>query len=120
MHETSMVRRLIDLVATEANRVGDEGVAVVRVEVGVLSGVEPLLVQLAYDQLVPGSRLAGSRLEIEVVPLRARCESCGVFEVSQFRFVCPRCGNSTPVVVSGEEFRLISFDLFTKSGETRE
>jgi hydrogenase nickel incorporation protein HypA/HybF len=120
MHETSMVRRLIEMVAREAERLGGEGVSVVRVEVGTLSGVEPMLVQLAYDQLVSGSWLAGSRLEIEVVPLRARCDRCGVFEVPQFHFACPRCGNLRTVVVSGEEFRLVSFDQFTKQGAPQE
>lgn len=120
VHETSLVRRLIEMVVREAERLEGEGVSVVRVEVGALSGVEPMLVQLAYDQLTPGSRLAGSRLEIEVVPLRARCAQCGVFEVPQFHFTCPRCGNSRTVVVSGEEFRLVSFDQFTKPGEPQE
>lgn len=117
MHEASMVRRLIEMVASEAERSGGEEVSVVRVEVGALSGVEPMLVQLAYDQLIPGSRLSGSRLEIEVVPLRARCEQCGVFEVPQFHFSCPRCGSPRTVVVSGEELRLVSFDQFTNRGE---
>lgn len=120
MHETSLVRRLIEMVAGEAERLGGEGVSVVRVEVGALSGVEPMLVQLAYDRLVTGSRLAGSRLEVEVVTLRARCDQCGVFEVPQFQFACPQCGNPRTVVVSGEEFRLVSFDQFTKQREPRE
>ena len=120
MHEASLVRRLIAMVATEAARVGDGAVSVVRVEVGALSGVEPLLVQLAYERQVPESRLAGSQLEIELVPLRARCDGCGVFEVTQFRFACPQCGNPRTLVVSGEDFRLVSFDQFTESGGSRE
>ncbi|MFN7805485.1 MAG: hydrogenase maturation nickel metallochaperone HypA [Planctomycetaceae bacterium] len=117
MHEASLVRRLIAMVTTEAERAGGGAVSVVRVEVGALSGVEPLLVQLAYDRQVPESRLAGSRLEIELVPLQARCDRCGVFEVPQFRFACPGCGNPRTKVVSGEEFRLVSFDQFTELGE---
>jgi hydrogenase nickel incorporation protein HypA/HybF len=120
MHEASLVRRLIAMVATEADRTGAGAVLVVRVEVGALSGVEPLLVQLAYERQVPESRLSGSRLEIELVPLRALCDRCGVFEVPQFRFACPQCGNQKTSVVSGEEFRLVSFDQFTESGEPRE
>jgi len=123
MHETSIVRRLIAMVADQADRSGEGRVSVVRVEVGALSGVEPMLVQLAYDQLVPGSRLDGSRLEMELVPLRARCENCGVFEVPQFRFACPKCGHPKTVVVSGEEFRLVSFDqvsdVVTMPGEVQ-
>ncbi|HBH52940.1 MAG TPA: hydrogenase nickel incorporation protein HypA [Planctomycetaceae bacterium] len=123
MHETSIVQRLIAMVSGEADRAGGGRVSVVRVEVGALSGVEPMLVQLAYEQLVPGSRLAGSRLEIELIPLRARCDLCGVFEVPQFRFACPKCGNLRTVVVSGEEFRVVSFDQVTDrvatSGETQ-
>jgi len=120
MHETSMVRRLIAMVATEADRAGGGSVSVVRVEVGAMSGVEPMLVQLAYEQQIPGSRLAGSRLEIELVPLRARCDQCGVFEVPQFRFGCPRCGSPRTVIVSGEEFHLVSFDQLLECGEPRE
>ena len=76
----------------------------IRVEIGPLSGVEPLLVKAAFSQLAGDGTLI-----IEEVPLTARCDSCRAeFEVEHFHFVCPDCGSRETSVVRGDAFRLMS------------
>ena len=112
MHEASLIRTLLTQVG--ALLVANQGDSVdsIVVELGPLSGVEPLLVKSAFDQLVATSPLAGARLEIHEVPLEAKCRQCQAeFEVRHFRFLCPNCASTDVQVVRGDEFRLISITI---------
>lgn len=111
MHEQSLVRALLKQV--EAVRLEHDGrtVSEVRVEMGPLSGVEPLLLAAAFEQLVSQSAAAGATLVIDEVPLLAECASCSrEFEVQDFVFRCPACGGSVRVT-RGDEFQLVSVSL---------
>ena len=111
MHEQSLVRALLKQV--EAVRLQHDGrtVSEVRVEMGPLSGVEPLLLATAFEQLVPQSPAAGAALVIDEVALWAECTSCSrEFEVRDFVFRCPTCGGSVKVT-RGDEFQLVSVSL---------
>jgi hydrogenase nickel incorporation protein HypA/HybF len=111
MHEYSLVRSLIRQVESILD--DESGTATeVHVSIGPLSGVEPMLVELAFDQLSPTSRLAGSALRIEETDLRARCCDCNhEFVVPSFVFECPQCDSRQVHVVSGDDFRLISISV---------
>jgi hydrogenase nickel incorporation protein HypA/HybF len=77
--------------------------------VGEFSGVESWSLQSAIQTLMPGTVARGARLEIEDVPLLARCTPCGCqFPVKSFRFQCPACGAVRTQIISGEELELVS------------
>jgi hydrogenase nickel incorporation protein HypA/HybF len=104
MHEFSLVRSLLDQVAQIVAEQGGRAAVEVRVEIGPLSGVEPLLIRDAFHQLANGPTLI-----IEEVPLIARCHTCNrEFELKNFRFVCTHCGGRETRVVRGDAFRLMS------------
>ena len=104
MHEVSLVRSLLEQVDRIVTLQGGRAAVEVRVEIGPLSGVEPLLVKEAFAQLAGDATLI-----IDEVPLSARCQSCHTeFEVESFRFVCPQCGSRETSVVRGDAFRLMS------------
>lgn len=104
MHEVSLVRSLLEQVDRIVTSQGGRAAVEVRVEIGPLSGVEPLLVKEAFAQLAGDGTLI-----IDEVPLIARCHSCHVeFELESFRFVCPHCDNRETSVVRGDAFRLMS------------
>jgi hydrogenase nickel incorporation protein HypA/HybF len=108
MHESSLVRSLLGQV--ESIRIEQGGLAVdeIRIEVGPLSGVEPLLVQSAFEQAAPAFAMGTPRLVIDDVPLSARCTKCGVVEVPLTKISCPICGSQHIQIVGGDEVRLIS------------
>ena len=90
----------------EATRVTE-----VHIEVGPLSGVEPLLLHSAFDLLVLDSAMQDAQLVIDEVPLRARCEACDFeFEIVDFDFRCPTCRGNVKTI-SGDEFQLVSVSL---------
>ena len=119
MHEISLVRSLLAQVDRIVTEQGGRAAVEVRVEIGPLSGVEPLLVKAAFVQLAGGRRSretsdrtltsSATTLIIDEVPLTALCQSCHTeFELEHFRFVCPDCGSRETSVVRGDAFRLIS------------
>jgi len=112
MHEVSLVRVLLNQVAAVAAEHGGAPVQEFLIEIGSLSGVEPLLVRSAYERLSAGSAGRPARLVINEVPLEAVCEGCDrPFVVDRFRFVCPVCGSGNVRIVRGDECRLVSVTI---------
>jgi hydrogenase nickel incorporation protein HypA/HybF len=111
MHERSLVKTLLKQVDAVRQQHEAEHVTEVRVEVGPLSGVEPLLLATAFAQLATDSTLAGAKLVIDEVALLAECKPCGrEFEVHDFVFRCPICRGNVHVT-RGDEFQLVSVSL---------
>jgi hydrogenase nickel incorporation protein HypA/HybF len=115
MHEFSVASALLKQVAELAVREGAERITQVRVSVGEFSGVEPELLRLAFEQLIPGSPADGAQVMIEPVSLQAGCRRCETtFAVASFRFQCPECGSPDVRIVQGEELILESVTLETE------
>jgi hydrogenase nickel incorporation protein HypA/HybF len=112
MHEHSLVRTLLGHVDRLCKDHGGASVCEVHVQIGPLSGVEPLLVTSAFEQLRDGTSAAHAQLVIKEVPLEVRCSYCAEeSEVQDFRFRCGRCGHDDVRVVRGDEFQLVSVTL---------
>lgn len=103
MHEFSLVEELLDEVLHATATQADTVLREIHVECGPLSGVEPLLLDSAFDILAPERLGAGCQLVIEQVPLRARCETCdSQFEPTLFDFRCSLCGSERTRVTRGD------------------
>jgi hydrogenase nickel incorporation protein HypA/HybF len=91
---------------------GGTAVEEIEVEVGPLSGVEPVLLQEAFERLAPNSASRGAALKIREVPLEAVCESCqGAFVVESYCFHCPNCGSTSVRTTRGDEYRLLKVTI---------
>ena len=118
MHELSLAQAVWE----EADRVrrehGGDRVVTIRVGVGDLSGVEPDLLQSAFDLLAETGRAGAACLELERIPLEAQCEACRAeFSVERFQFICPGCGASRLSVLRGEHLILLHVTLERAGGE---
>ena len=99
-----------DSVPFEAH--GGGTVRSIRVQLGPLSGVEPLLLASAWERVRCDATLGEATLEVEEVPLEARCRTChNEFQPVRFCFRCPRCGGTETDVVRGENVVLRSIVL---------
>ncbi len=115
MHEMSLVRSLLKQVERLALQHDATTVTGIEVEIGPLSGVEPVLVREAFDTLVATSSLAGAVLIINQVPLLCDCRDCRhPFELASFRFKCPNCGSTAVQITSGDQFRLLNVTIETE------
>lgn len=114
MHELSICQALIAQVEQIATSHGAQSVALVKLKIGPLSGVEPSLVQHAYPYASAGTLAADSTLVIEAVPLKVGCKVCGAeTEAEPNWLICEACGSGLTTVVSGEEMMLMSVELVT-------
>ncbi|SFG08686.1 hydrogenase maturation nickel metallochaperone HypA/HybF [Pontibacter chinhatensis] len=106
MHEISIVRNVFDtLQETYPDKF--ERISKVQMEAGLLSNIQPILIQNAFEALIveePG--LADIELEVVQLPIIAHCEACEKdFEVVRHKFVCT-CGTPSRKIVQGEELQI--------------
>lgn len=112
MHERSLVQSLLRQVQQVASSHPACRVQAIRVRIGEFSGIEPRLLASAFDDLVQESPLQGTTLDVENVPLAAKCEQCGhEFQIERFSFQCVHCGSSELSLQGGEELLLESVTM---------
>lgn len=115
MHEYSLARALLRQVEEIVRREGAAVASCVSVTIGEFSGVDPELLQMAFEDVAQQSLVVNAELLIEKVALEARCENCSnEFAVERFRFVCPKCENGSVKVIRGEEMMLERVTLEAK------
>lgn len=119
MHELSIAVNLVDIAETAAREAGAQSVNVVNLRLGEMSGVVKDALLFAYDIACQGTLLAGSRLEVETVPLAIYCPTCGREQIlpSIQALQCPVCGTFSAEIRSGTEMEIISMEI-TDHAET--
>ena len=113
MHEMGIAMQVVEI-AVAAIPPGLNGSRVERVNlrVGKLSAVVPDSLRFCYDVVVRDTPLAGSTLNIEEVPVTARCGDCGRQWTADLPdFVCARCGSGAVRILSGQELEVVSLDV---------
>lgn len=111
MHETSLVRTLLEQVQQICRERHVEGLRSVRISIGAFSGVEPVLVRTAFEECQTTFFPYPVALQIDSVPLTGCCRTCNTeFEISDFRFVCPVCHKDDVKIISGDELRIVSLE----------
>ena len=120
MHELSVALQLIEIAEAAARQANAPQVDTVHLRLGVLAGVVKDSLLFAYDTATEGTMLAGSRLEIEDVPLVIHCPTCAQDrELPSIQaFQCPICGTFSSDVRQGTELELVSLEIMQDEAET--
>jgi hydrogenase nickel incorporation protein HypA/HybF len=109
MHEMSIVKSIIDIVADELTKAGEGKVTEVELEVGKLSGIEFESLDFALKVLKPGSIIDGSSIVVRKPPGEAICNECGnLFETDSPVKPCPECNSYGCSILKGRELRVVS------------
>jgi len=107
MHEMALAEGVLQIVDRTARREGFQRVALVVLEIGRLSAVEPEAMRFCFESVVRDSIAEGARLEILDVPGRALCLSCGREVELEHRYdPCPACDGFPLRVTGGAEMRV--------------
>lgn len=103
-----MAYNIVQIADDAAREAGVERVDAVHLRLGLLSGVVSDALLFGYDIAVQGTRLEGSRLEIEDVPVVIYCPQCRAeSELESIQiFRCPVCGTPSMDVRSGHELEI--------------
>lgn len=120
MHELSIAYDLVQIAETAARDAGATRVNVVYLSIGALSGVVRDSLLFAYDVATEGTLLAGSRLEVEDLPVTIHCPACGQDSAlpSIQLFQCPVCGAPATDIRGGKEIQITSLEVMTDEPET--
>ena len=112
MHEYSIVQSLIDSCEEHLKENNATKVTKVVVKIGVLSGIEPYLLESAFDMFRDDTVCAEALLVLNIQKVRILCNSCGKEqELEKNEFICPLCGSYDLKVLDGEEMYLMSLDI---------
>jgi len=109
MHELSIADAILGVALRSA---GGRRVAKVEVRVGALRQVVPSALEFAFELVAQGTAAEGAELELEHVPVRVACRSCGrEEELSDLPLACPACGSVDVRVSAGEELSVEALEL---------
>lgn len=111
MHELSIAQSLLDIVLEEGERNRLKQVHAIRLQVGAMAAVVPDALNFCFEMLSRNTIASGAALEIEALPVVARCSRCELpFQVENQTFLCPKCGDPTLELVSGRELSVVSIE----------
>jgi hydrogenase nickel incorporation protein HypA/HybF len=112
MHEYSIVQSLLDICEQNASQHPEAKVEKITVAIGALSGVEPQLLQTAYDTFKEGTCCDKAMMTIEHVPIEIECKGCDTtYKPEALMMICPSCGSDQTTLIHGKELDLMRMEL---------
>ena len=105
MHEVSLVRSIFRTLEDEFPPEKLHRLVEVNLKIGLLSNVEPVLMQNAFEALrETDEKYQRVTLNMETVPITIYCSACDcTSEVRHYKFVCTACGQLNNNVTQGTE-----------------
>ncbi|HIP87600.1 MAG TPA: hydrogenase maturation nickel metallochaperone HypA [Anaerolineales bacterium] len=112
MHELPVTQSLLEIALRHAEAAGAKRIVQLNLVIGQFSSIVDDSVQFYWDIISRGTIAEGARLHFERTPGQIRCTTCGhVFSINGEDYVCPVCGDTQVMVVSGDDFRLESIEV---------
>jgi hydrogenase nickel incorporation protein HypA/HybF len=112
MHELSIVKNIIEIVAMEAIKSGSDRVTEVQLEIGQLSGVEFESLEFALKNLTRGTVIESAEIYIDKPEGIARCRNCSnEFAIKNFIGSCNICSSFDLDIIKGRELRVKSITI---------
>lgn len=112
MHEYSIVQALMEQIETLAEENSAKEITKVIVKIGVMSGVEPHLLEIAFNTFKEKTICENSEFIMNIQPLTILCEKCEVqSELEKAHYCCPECSSLDVKVIDGEDMFLMSLEM---------
>jgi len=112
MHEYSVVQALLEQIENIAEVNKAEKVTKVIVKIGVMSGIEPHLLEIAFNTFKEKTVCDTTEFVMNIQPLSVECQVCKeVSELEKVHYCCPQCESIDIKVVDGEDMFLMSLEM---------
>ena len=112
MHEYSVVQALLTQCEEHAQANKAEKITKVVVKIGVMSGVEPYLLETAFNTFKETTVCEGAEFVMNIQPLTIRCHECeSESELPVKEYCCPKCQSINVDVTDGEDMFLMSLEM---------
>jgi hydrogenase nickel incorporation protein HypA/HybF len=108
MHELGLAQGVLEVALDAA---GDAPVTAIRVRIGDLHAVLPESFEYCFRIAAEATAAEQARIEIEPVPVRLRCDVCGMERGSELAAMPCTCGATTLHVVGGDELTVSGVQL---------
>ena len=112
MHEYSVVQALLNQCEEIAKQNSAEKITKVVCKIGVMSGIEIHLLQVAFDTFKEGTMCDGAEFVINEQKLKLRCRDCkDEYEIDEIIYKCRSCGSLGMDTIDGEDMYLMSLEM---------
>ena len=113
MHEMGIAMQIIEIAqASIPKEEGDIAIARVNLKVGKLAAVVADSLRFCFEIAAKETPLEGAELDIEEVPVRARCKECDTeWTIEGPAFNCEKCGSGQIEILSGRELNIESIEI---------
>jgi hydrogenase nickel incorporation protein HypA/HybF len=118
MHELSIAMSIVELAEEEAERRGAQ-ISAVHLKLGALSGVVKDALLSCYEMACEGTRLEGSQLLIQAIPVVIYCSACRAERpLSSIQlFCCSECGTPSSEIRQGKELEVVALEIAETASE---
>ena len=112
MHEYSIVQSLVESCEEHVKVNNATRVTKVVVKIGVMSGVEPHLLEEAFELFKEGTICDGCEFVMNIQKVKVECNSCkAISELEKNEYLCPKCKSIDVNVIDGEDMFLMQLEL---------
>jgi hydrogenase nickel incorporation protein HypA/HybF len=116
MHEFSICQNLINLVNSEFEilSISNKNIRLkeVKLQIGALRQIIPEYLIFAYKTLTNDSKLFGSELKIDVIPIEMSCNNCGFKGILlSKKYDCQKCHSKSIELLNGKELFVESIEI---------
>jgi hydrogenase nickel incorporation protein HypA/HybF len=112
MHEYSITLSIVDIAEKEVKKHHASRVETIELDIGKLSGIEPLALEFAWDLAVSETVLEKADRKINYIKGRAVCTECKQeFDLENIYDECPHCHSYLKEFLRGKELLVKSLTL---------
>jgi hydrogenase nickel insertion protein HypA len=112
MHEYSVVQALLTQCEEYAEANEASRVTKIVVKIGVMSGIEPHLLEIAFNTFKEATVCDGGEFVMTIQPLTVECRRCkSISELEKIHYCCPKCESIDVKVIDGEDMFLMSLEM---------
>ncbi|HEX5711281.1 MAG TPA: hydrogenase maturation nickel metallochaperone HypA [Sulfuricurvum sp.] len=112
MHEYSIVQALLNQCEEIAQQNNADSITKVVVKIGKMSGVEPHLLEIAFNTFKEKTLCDNANFVMNVQPLTIECNQCGtITQLDEIYYKCPHCESLEVKVIDGEDMFLMSLEM---------
>ncbi|MFH1581779.1 MAG: hydrogenase maturation nickel metallochaperone HypA [Pseudomonadota bacterium] len=119
MHEMGVAMEIVEIAMSSIpDNIKNACVERVNLKVGKLAAIVPDSLRFCFDIVSKDTPIAGAKLNIEEIPVVARCKECDFkWTINSPVFKCKKCKSGLIDIVSGRELDIISIEVVDEQGE---
>ena len=112
MHEYSIVQALLTQCEEIAAQNDAKLITKIVVKIGKMSGVDPHLLEVAFNTFKEKTICDGAEFVVNIQPLTIECNACKtITELDEIFYKCPGCESLDVRVIDGEEMFLMTLEM---------